>query len=124
ADTQYGGDGRDILVGGLGADLLRGGSGEDVVIGGATDHDADLTAWAALQDEWSRSNVPYATRIDHLLGAVPGGLNGTTFLNASTMADDGGPIDDLYGEGGDDWFVLWSADRANDKKNAERVTNL
>ena len=124
ADTQYGGAGRDILVGGLGADVLRGGDGEDVLIGGSTDHDADLTAWAVLQDEWSRANASYSTRIDHLLGTLAGGLNGTTFLNASTMDNDSGAVDNLYGEGNDDWFVLWPGDRANDRRNGERVTNL
>jgi PKD repeat protein len=124
ADTQWGGTGRDILVGGLGADDVRGGDGEDVLIGGSTDHDADLTAWAVLQDEWSRTTVGYATRIDHLFGAVPGGLNGTTFLNASAMDNDGGSVDTLYGEGSTDWFVLWSGDRANDRKNGERMTSL
>jgi PKD repeat protein len=123
-DTQYGGAGRDILVGGLGADQLRGGDGDDVLIGGSTDHDADLTAWAVLQDEWSRTNASYATRVDHLLGAVSGGLNGTTFLNASTLDNDGGSVDNLSGDANDDWFVLWPGDRANDRKTGERVTNL
>src|SRR5205085_1602097 len=121
-DTQYGGSGRDILVGGLGADLLRGGDDDDVLIGGTTDYDGDLTAWSVIVDEWSRTDANYATRVDHLFGAASGGMNhiqgNYKYLNGSTLHNDGA-IDELYGEGGTDWFISWSGDRPNDRKNNE-----
>jgi Ca2+-binding RTX toxin-like protein len=122
-DTALGGSDRDVLIGGLGADLLRGGDGEDILVGGTTDHDDNLAAWWAVMNEWARTDAGYAARIDHLFGTLAGGLNGTNFLNRSTMDDDG-VADDLYGEGGNDWFLVWAGDRPNDRKNNERRTNL
>jgi PKD repeat protein len=122
-DTLYGGDGRDFLVGGLGGDTLRGGNNDDVLIGGSTDHDDDLAAWGLLLDEWTRTNVSYNNRIDHLLGTLSGGLNGNVFLNGSTMDNDG-VVDNLYGQGSSDWFVVWVGDRANDRSSSERLTSL
>jgi PKD repeat protein len=127
ADTQFGGTARDILIGGLGADLLRGGNGEDVLIGGTTDFDSDLAAWDVIVDEWSRTDASYTTRMDHLLGTLSGGLNQVQgsfkYLNGSTLDNDG-VADDLYGEGNNDWFIAFSGDRANDRKNGERLTIL
>lgn len=122
-DTQYGGSGRDILIGGLGADLLRGGDGEDILIGGSSDHTTDLAAWTAIVNEWARTDASYGNRIDHLLGTLAGGLNGTYFLNATTLDNDG-VADTLYGEGNNDWFITWPGDQAADRKNAERLTIL
>src|SRR5262249_48794841 len=124
-DTQYGGSGRDILVGGLGADLLRGGDNDDVLIGGTTEFDGDLATSSVIVDEWSRTDANYSTRIDHLFGTSTGGLNQIQgvdkYLNATTLHNDG-VADDLYGEGGSDWFISWTGDRANDRKNGERLT--
>lgn len=126
-DTQYGGSGRDILVGGLGADLLRGGDDEDILIGGSSDFDNDLAAWDVIVDEWSRTDASYGTRIDHLFGTLSGGLNQVLgsykYLNGTTLDNDS-VADDLYGEGNNDWFIAWSGDRVNDRKNGERLTNL
>lgn len=122
-DTVTGGSDRDILVGGLGSDVLSGGSGEDVLIGGTTDHDGNLAAWSAIVDEWSRTDVTYANRIDHLFGTLGGGRNGSTYLNGSTLHDDG-VADTLTGDGNTDWFLTWALDRVTDKKNGERVTAL
>jgi uncharacterized delta-60 repeat protein len=126
ADTLTGGTGDDILMGGLGADVLHGGSGEDVLIGGITDYDANLAALRALRTEWVRTDAAYATRIAHLRGQQTGGLNGAYVLTGATIHDDNA-IDDLWGEGNNDWFLHQTgtfADRVNDRKSGETMTDL
>jgi Ca2+-binding RTX toxin-like protein len=86
-DTLGGGVGRDVLIGGSGADFLQGSWGSDVLVGGTTNYDLDPTALTAVADEWS-SPSSYADRVAHL-SVPPGGLNGTTFLNSTTVHDDG-----------------------------------
>jgi hypothetical protein len=122
-DTLYGGTGRVLLIGGLGSDTLRGGSDDDVFIGGTTLYDDNLTALAALRAEWSRTDANYGTRIAHLRDGTAGGLNGAYQLNASTVTSDG-VFDDIYGNGGQDWFFSSAADRLNDRKNTETVTQI
>ena len=123
-DVITGGGDRDVLVGGLGSDQLKGGAGDDILIGGLTDHDDNLAAWKLIMDEWSRTDIGYTPRMDHLAGTLPNGRNGTTYLNAATLDDDGGAVDTLTGEGNNDWFLTWASDTATDKKNPERQTNL
>jgi large repetitive protein len=126
ADTLTGGTANDILMGGLGADVLHGGNGEDVLIGGITDYDSNLAALRALRTEWVRTDAAYATRIAHLRGQQSGGLNGAYVLTAVTIHDDNA-IDDLWGEGNNDWFLHQTgtfADRVNDRKSGETMTDL
>ena len=120
ADVLWGGSGRDLLLGGLGADVLHGGDGDDLLIGGTTDFDADLPALRALLAEWARPDANYLGRIAHLVGS-PGGLNGDYRLTLDTAADDGA-ADQLYGEGGQDWFFAWPGDTVKDNKKDEVVT--
>ena len=47
----------------------------------------------------------YATRVNHLLGVTPGGLNGTTTLTLSQMTADG-VSDSLDGGSELDWFFI------------------
>jgi len=58
-----------------------------------------------------------------LLGPT-GGLNGTTFLNATTVQDDGGAVDVLVGGLGLAWFLTSTGDKVNDfnKGGAETRT--
>jgi hypothetical protein len=63
-------------------------------------------ALLALLSEWSRADETYQQRIDHLRGTTPGGANGTVYLNANTVHDDGAP-DTLTGGAGMDWY--WAA---------------
>jgi Ca2+-binding RTX toxin-like protein len=123
-DTITGGSDRDVLVGGQGADALSGGSGDDVLVGGASNIGENLAAWGAIMDEWARTDATYNTRVDHLSGTLGGGLNGALVLNDSTLDDDGGAADTLTGDGGTDWFLTWALDRATDRKNGERLTNM
>jgi Ca2+-binding RTX toxin-like protein len=119
-DTVYAGAGRSLLIGGLGADTLRGGGADDILIGGITDYDDDVAALAALRAEWARTDRDYAARQTQLLAGVSGGYA----LNAARVRDDGGAIDDLFGNGARDWFFLAPADRANARQGNETVTNL
>lgn len=121
-DFIWGGSGRDILIGGLGIDNLQGGFGDDVLVGGTTDHDDDAAALELLMLEW-RSATLYGTRVDHLLGTVAGGANGTTLLNGTTIQDDG-TLDLFKGNAGLDWFLTHAGELTPDRTTAERVTVL
>ncbi len=104
------GGGRTIIIGGLGSDHLQAGSGGDILLPGTTDFDRNVTALDAVLAEWSRTDESYAQRVANLSnsvvnGVAPNGLgqNGSYFLNASTVHDDGaGNL--LDGGPGLDWF--------------------
>jgi Ca2+-binding RTX toxin-like protein len=102
-----------VLIGGSGADTITAGKGGDLLIAGSTAFESDLTDLSKLMDifnEWTSTVTPdYNTRISHLKGPA-GGLNGTTFLNASTVSDDG-VKDVLMGGKGLDWFVVSALDK-------------
>ena len=109
-DHIEGGGGRTIIIGGLGSDQLQAGSGGDILLPGTTDFDRNVTALDAVLAEWSRTDESYAQRVANLSntvvnGVAPNGLgqNGSYFLNASTVHDDGaGNL--LDGGPGLDWF--------------------
>jgi hypothetical protein len=65
-------------------------------------------------------------RVDRL-GGVPGTAWAGPVLHASTVHDDGA-VDQLYGEGGLDWFLYTAsgplADVSQDRQSGERVTPL
>jgi uncharacterized delta-60 repeat protein len=122
-NRMYGNAGRDILLGGDGGDLLFGGPGDDLLFGGETIHDTDPTALAAIQAEW-RSAATYATRVDHLLGTLPGGLNGSALLDPASLYHDPANNDTLTGGIGTDWFVVSSSDIVRDRVAGERLTVL
>jgi len=125
-DTLRGGSGRDLLIGGLGTDNLQGNGGDDILIGSVTDFDANLPALLALMSEWGRTDANYQTRVSHLSGTA-GGLNGGYFLNAATVHDDAA-LDQLYGQGGSDWFLVTGSgankDKVNDTVAGEIITLL
>ncbi|HZZ78560.1 MAG TPA: autotransporter-associated beta strand repeat-containing protein [Gemmataceae bacterium] len=106
-DILTGGTGRNILIGGLGTDSLTGGAGDDILIGGTTNFDTNQAALNAIMAEWASVNS-YALRIGHIFGSIPGGLNGSTLLNMTTVKSDQF-IDSLYGEAGQNWFWYTSA---------------
>jgi Ca2+-binding RTX toxin-like protein len=122
-DTLYGGSGRNLLIGGAGSDTLYAGSAGDILIGGTTSYDSntpgDQTALAYIMAEWD-STASYSTRIKQLSGtAGSGGLNGSYFLNSSTVFDDGA-TDYLYGysqaTGNSlDWFFAPLSKKSGDK---------
>jgi Ca2+-binding RTX toxin-like protein len=116
-DTLTGGNGADVLIGGLGVDSLAGGNGNDLLIGNKVAYEDDLGAMRLVRQEWARTDNTLAERMDHLTGALPGGLNGSYFLGTTTIQEDSA-VDDLRGNGGTDWFFAaasgpW-ADRRRD----------
>src|SRR5262249_18401461 len=115
-DLLVGGDGNDrltdasgtnVLLGGGGAGRPPGGKGDDLLVAGPTDFDSDLIALANIMAEWT-SGSSYPDRVIHLTGPT-GGLNGTTFLNAATVHDDG-VKDGLVGAKGNDYFIVSALD--------------
>jgi Ca2+-binding RTX toxin-like protein len=114
--------GRDILIGRGGADQIFGGApsfffgdGDDIVVGASTVHDLNPAALEDLMREWGRTDLlgtpltQYFTRINHLLGVTPGGLNGTTTLDLSQTIDDGA-ADYLDGGTDLDWSFRFPGD--------------
>jgi hypothetical protein len=124
-NVLVGGAGRDILIGRAGADSLSGGAGEDLLIGGTTSHDSLPSNLDAIAAEWTRTNLGYQPRIDHLTGPA-GDLNGTNFLNATSVQDDIGAADTLLGGSGLDWFLTSVGDIVSDKNSGgvETATSL
>jgi hypothetical protein len=108
-DTLTAVGGRNILVGGSGMDILNGGNDGDILIGGLlssydeVNRTVDIVALNALQTEWSRTDLSYQDRVDHLNGSVPGGVNGSYVLNDTTVFDDG-VMDTLSGGAGENWL--------------------
>lgn len=71
---------------------------------GTTDYDTNDAALVAIPDEWSRPAY-IDTRINHLDGTVPGGLNDPYFLILGTTVGDDGEQDIMKGGSGSDWFL-------------------
>ncbi|MGH7179282.1 MAG: hypothetical protein ACREJC_18035, partial [Tepidisphaeraceae bacterium] len=123
-DTQFGNDGRDILIGGADADLLDGGNDDDILIGARTSYDANRVALLAILQEWTRTDLNYTGRVNHISGAVAGGLNGAFKFNATTVFDDNRATDSLWGRGGIDWFVYGTRDDLMDQVSGETKTKI
>jgi Ca2+-binding RTX toxin-like protein len=118
-DTLTGGAGRDILVGGLGSDTLNGGGGDDILIGGTTDFDAVDAALLALLNEWTSARS-FADRVNNILGVTTTGLNAGTYLNTTTVHDDGA-VDTMDAGAGNDLIFYGNKDK---KKNGEYLVSL
>jgi Ca2+-binding RTX toxin-like protein len=130
----FGGLGRDLLIAGLGASKLHAGSADDILIGGWTNYDLTSTAMTydrkltgleAIMAEWGRTDADYLTRVHHLDGSVSGGLNGSFFLNTTTVHDNG-VVDRLFGAPGSalDWFFAGASDKVKHKRNGEILTSI
>jgi hypothetical protein len=77
--------------------------------------------------EWTRNDLDYAARRDHLLGTTSGGLNGATRLNPTKVFDDGARDTITGGTQDRDWFFAKSGsggDQVKDKKSDETVTAI
>jgi hypothetical protein len=130
-DYLEGGSGRDLLIGGTGADQLFGNAGHDILIAGYTDYDAVDVAICNIMDEWTRTDVSYNQRVQHLNGSVPGGLNDAFYLTDETVHDDG-VVDELTGNSGQDWFLLnldgdgvvLKMDKLKDDQNPEIASDI
>jgi Ca2+-binding RTX toxin-like protein len=111
-DLLSGGAGNDVVIGGRGSDLLYGGAGQDIVVAGATAYDNgtddDVRALSGILAEWNRP-LTYETRISHISGTAPGGVNGAAQFRASgptrNVFDDGA-TDLVFGGAGRDWLLF------------------
>jgi len=116
SDTVTGSSRRDLLIGGANADQIDGGQGEDVVISGGSTLSNDPEALSAVMDEWVRTDVAYADRVEHLLSG--GGLNGNARLNLAAYVGDE-TQNNLTGGAELDLFYGSKARDAHDWKPAE-----
>src|SRR5262249_36987154 len=108
----------EMLIGGAGQDVINGGSNQDILLAGSVvfgDASAEVEALSALMAEWERTDLDYATRVDHLLHG--GGLNRTTLLNPATYIANGGG-NTLTG-GAD--LDLFFGSLANDASNVDQA---
>lgn len=89
SDEINGTGARNVLIGGNGGDLLTGANANqgDIIIAGITIYDADLVALQAIRNEW-KEPTPVNSRIDHLNGSTPGGLNVPYYLNVNSVFND------------------------------------
>jgi cyclophilin family peptidyl-prolyl cis-trans isomerase len=153
-DVLAGGTGNDTLVGEAGndvifdggaadpgvsataVDIIQAGDGEDLIFSGTTRdvrklgvvvvYDNDPASLRAISAEWTRSDISYADRLDHLTGKTTGGLNGRVVLSDENVSDDF-RRDQINGEGGRDAFfygnntqVAGIADVLKDREKGER----
>jgi hypothetical protein len=77
-----------LLIAGPTPSTLVGQGDEDILVGGTTAYDTNLTALQAIMAEWTRTDLSYSARVNHLLSG--GGKNGSTVLNPSTFSTNGG----------------------------------
>jgi len=119
-DLLIGGDGRDLLIGGIGEDRLVGKDDEDILIAGSSVYDADTAALRSILREWSRCDVRFDVRVDHLRGVRGGGHNGGFVLTEATVFDDG-DRDVLAGGADRDWFLY---NRDGDGGTRDRATDF
>jgi hypothetical protein len=123
-----GGTGRNLIIGGGGPDQLYGGGGDNIQIAGTTAYDQDLTALAALMKEFTRTDLNFHQRVDHLMNGT--GLNGSYVLNTDptlgpvTVFDDG-VADVLNAGGGLDWFFVHKKrDIIVNQKPGDKITQV
>jgi hypothetical protein len=123
ANTLTAGSGRTLLIAGSGAATLNGGGDDDILIAGTTSFDNNVAALNAIMAEWGRTDLGTAddpsgfqARINDLLGpdagGTAGGLNGTFYLNSSTVSSNGA-VNTLNGIAGSDWFFASATDQVN-----------
>jgi hypothetical protein len=126
-DILLGGSGSNILIGGAGTDILFGGSGNNILIGGTTDFDKNLLALASLSAEWSRTDETTAAKVANILGpnagGTAGGLNGSYYLNPTTVHDDGAS-NFLFGGSGMDWYFVGANDWKTPNRPGDVTTTL
>jgi PKD repeat protein len=113
ADVIKGGTGRDIMIGGLGADVISGSDGDDILIAGATAYDNDPTALSSIRAIWTDGDS-YTTRVNALKDNL---------FNVSNLFSDTS-IDNLSGNGGQDWFIADASDKLKGIVANEIVTVL
>lgn len=114
-DVLWGRNGDDVIIGGSGKDSLDGGDGDDLLVADIWAFEESVSALQAIQSEWTRNDLAYSAKRDHLRGTATGGLNGQFVLNDSTLTDDL-TRDSVRGRRGHDLFFASVGDRIKDKR--------
>jgi cyclophilin family peptidyl-prolyl cis-trans isomerase len=126
-DALNGSAGRDFLIGDAGKDTLSGGAGDDLLVAGSAQFDDNSATLSTIMLEWTRSDLDYNGRLDHLTGKVTGGLNATFLLNKSTISNDSDE-DTLTGDEDTDVFFAHTKsatkDKRTDKTSTEKVIEI
>ena len=99
-DVLRGSDQRDLLIGGPDVDRIDGGNDDDILIGGTTSYDHDEAKLRAVLMVW-RASETYDHRIMTLEDATR-----ETWLRSGYTVHDDLAVDQLFGEGGQDWYFL------------------
>jgi Tol biopolymer transport system component len=124
-DFLWGDNGNDLLIGGAGTDKLMGGKGDDVLVGSSYSEENNRVALRAIMDEWERTDISYVLKCLHLTyGANVGpvaGLNGDWVLDETTITDDG-VRDKVFGEQGQDYFLIGLEDATDWNLFSELLT--
>lgn len=112
-DTLLGGDGNDLLFGDVGVldpkkvtgglDSLLGGAGQDLIVSGRYLPETAVDVFL-LQLEWLSASS-YNDRLLHLLGLLPGGINGSTILDPENNVLEDGAVDVVLGDGDLDLII-------------------
>jgi Ca2+-binding RTX toxin-like protein len=110
-NTLRAGTGPTIMIAGSGVAHLYGSSGYDLLIGGTTTFDGDSVALERILMEWGNLSSGFHARVSHLLGPN-GGLNGTDFLNSTTVQA-GSNLDTLSGGSSYTWFLVSQAQQTD-----------
>ncbi|MCY2994346.1 MAG: hypothetical protein NTY19_41710 [Planctomycetota bacterium] len=121
-DGGAGTPGRDLLFGGPGVDTLHGGGEEDLLVSGGFSYTGPLNrpALDALRLAW-RSQQSYADRVTELSTGI--GPSHQYQLNAGTYSSDAA-VDILFGDAGQDWFVVDDPAEVMDWVALETITDL
>ena len=83
---------------------IKGTLGANILVGGYTEFDVNQIALTKLLSEWSRTDLNYAARVDHLRAADLGGNNGAYSLDGTTVHDNSA-LDQPFGGPHDDWYL-------------------
>ncbi len=121
-DELRGGKGRDLLIGGLGSDELRGEHEDDILVANQVTFEDETAALQAVLAEWN-SGRSYSARVANIRG--PGAstrLNGSYFLNSTTVLSDNA-VDQLFGSNGQDWFIGTIGQDLFRDRNGNEFTN-
>ena len=99
-DILRGSNQRDLLIGGPDEDLIDGDDDQDILIGGRTTYDADDAKLKSILATW-RETASYTQRV-----ATLEAMESLTWLRSGYTVHDDLAIDQLLGDGDQDWYFL------------------
>jgi Ca2+-binding RTX toxin-like protein len=118
-NIERAGTGPTVMIAGSGVSSLYGNTGYDLLIGGATNFDTNTTGLDSILAEWGDISAGFHSRVKLLeglpnpkTGLPKGGLNGTDFLDSTTVQA-GSDLDTLSGGSSDNWFLVSQAQQTD-----------